>query len=74
MILQTLYQQCIKHGVRFFDEYHVVDVIVDGGQTRGVVAYRIADGELHVFRVERGACSPRVASGACSGPPRTRTP
>ncbi len=49
-ILQTLYQQCIKHGVRFFDEYHVVDVIVDGGQTRGVVAYRIADGELHVFR------------------------
>ena len=50
MILQTLYQQCIKHGVRFFDEYHVVDVIVEDGQTRGVVAYRIADGELHVFR------------------------
>ncbi len=50
MILQTLYQQCIKHGVRFFDEYHVVDVLLDGGQTRGVVAYRIADGELHVFR------------------------
>jgi succinate dehydrogenase / fumarate reductase flavoprotein subunit len=50
MILQTLYQQCIKHGVEFFDEYHVVDLLVDGGQTRGVVAYRIADGELHVFR------------------------
>jgi succinate dehydrogenase / fumarate reductase flavoprotein subunit len=50
MILQTLYQQCIKHGVRFFDEYHVVDLLVDGGLTRGVVAYRIADGELHVFR------------------------
>jgi succinate dehydrogenase / fumarate reductase, flavoprotein subunit len=50
MILQTLYQQCIKHGVRFFDEYHVVDLLVDGGQTRGVVAYRMADGELHVFR------------------------
>jgi succinate dehydrogenase / fumarate reductase flavoprotein subunit len=50
MILQTLYQQCIKHKVRFFDEYHVVDVIVEGGQTRGVVAYRIADGELHIFR------------------------
>ncbi len=50
MILQTLYQQCIKHGVRFFDEYHVVDLLVGGGQTRGVVAYRIADGELHVFR------------------------
>ncbi|CAN5541344.1 succinate dehydrogenase flavoprotein subunit [soil metagenome] len=50
MILQTLYQQCIKHGVRFFDEYHVVDLLIDGGTTRGVVAYRIADGELHIFR------------------------
>jgi len=50
MILQTLYQQCIKHGVEFFDEYHVVDLLVDGGVTLGVVAYRIADGELHVFR------------------------
>jgi succinate dehydrogenase / fumarate reductase flavoprotein subunit len=50
MILQTLYQQCIKHGVRFFDEYHVVDLLIDGGLTRGVVAYRIADGELQVFR------------------------
>ncbi|MEO6351066.1 MAG: FAD-binding protein, partial [Candidatus Limnocylindrales bacterium] len=53
MILQTLYQQCIKHGVEFFDEYHVVDLLLDGWPTpttRGVVAYRIADGELHVFR------------------------
>ena len=31
MILQTLYQQCIKHGVEFFDEYHVVDLLVEGG-------------------------------------------
>ena len=50
MILQTLYQQCIKHGVEFYDEYHVVDIVVEGGLTRGVVAYRIADGELHLFR------------------------
>jgi succinate dehydrogenase / fumarate reductase flavoprotein subunit len=50
MILQTLYQQCIKHGVEFFDEYHVVDLLLEGGQTRGVVGYRIADGALHVFR------------------------
>ena len=51
MILQTLYQQCIKHGVRFFDEYHVVDLLIDGGLTpRACVAYRIADGELQVFR------------------------
>jgi succinate dehydrogenase / fumarate reductase flavoprotein subunit len=50
MILQTLYQQCLRAGVRFFDEYHVVDLVVDGGRAGGVVAYRIADGELHVFR------------------------
>ena len=50
MILQTLYQQCIARGVEFFDEYHVVDVLVENGLTRGVVGYRIADGELHVFR------------------------
>src|SRR4051795_1324432 len=50
MILQTLYQQCIKHGVEFYDEYHVVDVIVEDNLTRGVVAYKISDGELHVFR------------------------
>jgi len=50
MILQTLYQQCIKHGVEFYDEYHVVDVLVEDGETRGVVGYRIADGELHIFR------------------------
>src|SRR5918999_5269667 len=50
MILQTLYQQCIKYGVRFFDEYHVVDLVVDEGITRGVVAYRIGDGELHLFQ------------------------
>src|SRR6187402_3270937 len=54
MILQTLYQQAIKHGVEFFDEYHVVDLLLDspatGGAAKGVVAYRIADGEMHIFR------------------------
>jgi succinate dehydrogenase / fumarate reductase, flavoprotein subunit len=58
MILQTLYQQCIKHGVRFYDEYHVVDLVTDGGdlgsggRAAGVVAYRIADGELLVLRAK----------------------
>jgi succinate dehydrogenase flavoprotein subunit len=56
MILQTLYQQCIKYGVKFYDEYHVVDLLSeggdlgDGGRSAGVVAYRIADGEIHTFR------------------------
>jgi succinate dehydrogenase / fumarate reductase flavoprotein subunit len=56
MILQTLYQQCIKHGVKFFDEYQVVDLLFEGGEpaaggrAAGVVAYRVADGQLHTFR------------------------
>ncbi len=52
MILQTLYQQCIKYGVRFFDEFHVVDLVVNDGLCRGVVAYSLADGTLQVFRAK----------------------
>ncbi len=58
MILQTLYQQCIKHGVKFYDEYHVVDLLSEGGalgsggRAAGVVAYRIADGEIHTIRAK----------------------
>ncbi len=49
MILQTLYQQCIKNKVNFFDEYHVVDLIRVGDSVRGVIAIEIATGEFHVF-------------------------
>ncbi len=49
MILQTLYQQCIKNEVRFFDEYHVMDLIRVGDTIRGVVAINIATGEFHIF-------------------------
>jgi succinate dehydrogenase / fumarate reductase flavoprotein subunit len=49
MILQTLYQQCIKNRVRFFDEFHVVDLIRVDDTIRGIIAYEIATGELHVF-------------------------
>lgn len=49
MILQTLYQQCIKHEVRFFDEYHVVDLLFSGGVCAGVAALELATGDLHLF-------------------------
>jgi succinate dehydrogenase / fumarate reductase flavoprotein subunit len=52
MILQTLYQQCIKQNVSFFDEFHVLDLIVEDGATRGVVAVEIATGELHTFHAK----------------------
>jgi succinate dehydrogenase / fumarate reductase flavoprotein subunit len=49
MILQTLYQQCIKHNVNFFDEFFVTDLILEDGVVRGVVAIEIATGDIHVF-------------------------
>src|SRR3954470_18844926 len=53
MILQTLYQQCIKHGVEFYNEFYVLDLLLSessGGLTcSGVVAYELATGEIHVF-------------------------
>ena len=52
MILQTLYQQCIRQNVTFYDEYQVLDVLVVDGMTRGVIAVNINDGTLHVFHAK----------------------
>ncbi|MBI4313565.1 MAG: FAD-binding protein, partial [Candidatus Omnitrophica bacterium] len=61
MILQTLYQQCIKQGVTFFDEYHVLDVLIHGGVCCGVVAVCIATGEIHTFHAK----AVMFATGGC---------
>ena len=54
MILQTLFQQNVKQGTTFFDEYYVLDLLRDPGDGRaaGVVAFELATGELHVFRAK----------------------
>ncbi|MDX2075486.1 MAG: succinate dehydrogenase flavoprotein subunit [bacterium] len=52
MILQTLYQQCIKNNVNFFDEFHVVDVIMNGDACVGVVAIQLSTGEFHVYHAK----------------------
>ncbi|MBU6347031.1 MAG: succinate dehydrogenase flavoprotein subunit [Actinomycetales bacterium] len=57
MILQTLYQNCIKQNVEFFNEFYVLDLLfnqdADGNPiTAGVVAYELATGELHVFQAK----------------------
>jgi len=50
-ILHTLYDQCTKQGVRFYDEFQVLDLIMtpDGEECCGVVAYEILTGEIHTF-------------------------
>lgn len=64
MILQTLYQQCVKNDVEFFNEFYVLDLLVDhdlaagdvpAGEevnVSGVVAYELATGEIHVFQAK----------------------
>ena len=48
MILQTLYQQCIKNDVAFHDEWQVVDVVMDGTLLTGLVVFELSTGELHL--------------------------
>ncbi|HTL40387.1 MAG TPA: succinate dehydrogenase flavoprotein subunit [Pseudolysinimonas sp.] len=56
MILQTLFQNCVKLGVNFFNEFYALDVVmtkVKGvDQPSGVVAYELATGEIHVFQAK----------------------
>jgi succinate dehydrogenase / fumarate reductase flavoprotein subunit len=49
-ILHTLYQQCLRHDVEFYIEYFVLDLIMDGDECRGVVAWCLQDGSIHRFR------------------------
>lgn len=54
MILQTLYQNCVKHNVKFFNEYYALDLVmntVDGVERpAAVVAYDLKTGDIHVFQ------------------------
>jgi succinate dehydrogenase / fumarate reductase flavoprotein subunit len=52
MILQTLYQQCIKNETRFFNEFYVLDIILQNQVVAGVVAYELATGEIHIFQAK----------------------
>jgi len=56
MILQTLYQNCVKLGVEFYNEFYVLDLLLsktdDGEVCTGAVAYELATGEIHVFQTK----------------------
>ncbi|MDQ7805281.1 succinate dehydrogenase flavoprotein subunit [Amycolatopsis sp. A133] len=57
MILQTLYQNCVKYGTEFFNEFYVLDLLTTPDENgnpvaSGVVAYELATGELHVFQAK----------------------
>ena len=58
MILQTLFQNCVKLGIEFFNEYYVLDLVMTPGKGKeaarpsGVVAYELATGDIHVFQAK----------------------
>ena len=52
-ILHALYQQCLKHEAEFFVEFFVLDLIMEDGVCRGVIAWRLEDGTIHRFRAHR---------------------
>ena len=56
MILQTLYQNCIKKGVEFYNEFYVLDLILDESgdapRSAGVVAVELSTGKVHVFHAK----------------------
>jgi len=49
VILDTLWEQCLQRDIKFFNEYHVLSLIVEDGRCRGVIAYELATGKLHTF-------------------------
>jgi succinate dehydrogenase / fumarate reductase flavoprotein subunit len=52
-MLHTLYQQSLKHEATFYIEYFAIDLIMEDGECRGVVALDLAEGKLHRFRAHR---------------------
>ncbi len=61
MILQTLYQQCIKEDVHFYNEFHLVDLLIEQGRCAGVVALCLATGEVYTFHAK----AVLFATGGC---------
>lgn len=52
-ILHTLYQQCLKNQTEFFVEYFALDLIMEDGECRGVIAWCLEDGSMHIFRAHQ---------------------
>src|SRR6187431_323204 len=56
MILQTLYQNCVRHDVEFFNEFYALDLALTetaaGPVATGVIAYELATGDIHVFHAK----------------------
>ncbi len=52
VILDTMYEQCLNSGVKFYSEFYVLSLAIEGEHCRGVVAYELATGEIHTLHAK----------------------
>jgi succinate dehydrogenase / fumarate reductase flavoprotein subunit len=51
-MLHTMYGQALRHSAEFYVEYFAIDLIMDEGRCRGVIAINLDDGSMHRFRAQ----------------------
>ncbi|MBM4338665.1 MAG: succinate dehydrogenase flavoprotein subunit [Deltaproteobacteria bacterium] len=61
VVLDTLYDQCLRHHVKFYSENYLLSLIFDGKRCSGVVTYDLATGELHLLQAK----AILLATGGC---------
>jgi succinate dehydrogenase / fumarate reductase flavoprotein subunit len=61
VVLDTLYDQCLRHQVKFYSEHYVLSLIFDGRRCVGVMTYDLATGELHLLQSK----ALLLATGGC---------
>jgi len=64
VLLHTLWEQCVKYQVRFYSEFFVLSLIVEEGKCKGVVAWDLIDGGIHVFHA-KATCFATGGYGRC---------
>jgi succinate dehydrogenase / fumarate reductase flavoprotein subunit len=52
VLLHTIYEQCLKHGVKFYSEWYCMDLIVEDNVCRGIIALDVLTGEIHLMRAK----------------------
>ena len=52
VLLHTIHEQALKHGVRFYSEWYAMDLIIEDNICRGLVAMDILTGQLHIMRAK----------------------
>jgi succinate dehydrogenase / fumarate reductase, flavoprotein subunit len=61
VVLDTLYDQCLRHQVRFYAEHEVLSLVIEEGKCKGVVVYDLATGEIHFLHAK----TVLLATGGC---------